>query len=71
MKKLIATLAHALNDEEKSSLSAKLMSSFGESEIEFHVDEAIIGGIVVFDGDSVYDGSIKGMLDRAAVALKK
>ena len=71
MKKLVVTTSFILNDEEKEALKEQLFATFGSSEIEYHADEAIIGGIIVFDGDAVYDGSVRGKLKRFEQALKK
>jgi F-type H+-transporting ATPase subunit delta len=35
-----------------------------QSELQFHVDENLIGGVVAQIGSTVYDGSIRGRLDR-------
>jgi F-type H+-transporting ATPase subunit delta len=35
-----------------------------QSELEFHLDRDLIGGIVAQIGSTVYDGSIRGHLDR-------
>ena len=71
MKKLVVTTSYLLTDEEKDELKQKLVSTFGEAEIEYHADEDILGGIIVFDGNSVYDGSVRGKLKRASQLLKK
>ena len=71
MKKLVVTTSYFLSDSEKLSLKDKLSATFDFSDVEFLVDESILGGIVVFDGNTVYDGSIKGKLKRASEALKK
>lgn len=71
MKKLVVTTAYALSDEENEKLHKQLLDTFGEATVECHVDEDIIGGIIVFDGNTVYDGSIRGKLKRASDALKK
>jgi F-type H+-transporting ATPase subunit delta len=57
--------AAGLTDEEKELLRAR----FGElmrqqPELEFHLDPDLIGGIVAQIGSTVYDGSIRGSLDR-------
>lgn len=71
MNRLVVTTSYELSDREKENLKVKLFSTFGEREVEFHVDEALLGGIIVFDGNAVYDGSVRGKLKRAADALKK
>ncbi|MFZ0961939.1 MAG: ATP synthase F1 subunit delta [Terriglobia bacterium] len=35
-----------------------------QSELEFHLDGGLIGGLVAQIGSTVYDGSIRGQLDR-------
>jgi len=35
-----------------------------QSELEFHLDPALIGGLVAQIGSTVFDGSIRGSLDR-------
>lgn len=70
MKKLVVTTAYLLSDEEKENLKKQLFDTFGEASVEYHADEDIVGGIIVFDGNTVYDGSIKGKLKRAKDALK-
>jgi len=57
--------AAGLADEERDLLQAR----FGEllrqqPELEFHLDRDLIGGLVAQIGSTVYDGSIRGHLDR-------
>jgi len=35
-----------------------------QSELEFHLDGSLIGGLVAQIGSTVFDGSIRGSLDR-------
>ncbi len=71
MKKLVVTLAYQYSPEEEQALREKLIACFGEREIEYHVDEEIIGGIIVFDGDTVYDGTIRSKLRSVESLLKR
>lgn len=71
MKKLVVTTAIKFEGEEKRELERKLTATFGSSEIEYHVDEELLGGVVVFDGTTVYDGSLKTKLDSISNVLKK
>lgn len=57
--------------EEKLDLEKKLLQTFGSSEIEYHVDEELLGGVIVFDGATVYDGSLKTKLETISNVLKK
>jgi F0F1-type ATP synthase delta subunit len=37
---------------------------FGEISVSYHIDDAIIGGIIIFDGEKIYDGSIRTQLNN-------
>ena len=41
----------------------------GRVDATFRIDEAILGGTVVRIGSTVYDGSVRGRLDRLKEAL--
>lgn len=71
MKKLVVTLPYQYNVEEEQALKERLISCFGDREIEYHVDEEIIGGIIVFDGETVYDGTIRSKLRRVEALIKR
>lgn len=71
MKKLVVTTAIKFEGKDKVELEEKLTKVFGLSEIEYHVDEELLGGVIVFDGSSVYDGSLKTKLERISNVLKK
>ena len=60
----ISSAADLTHDEQEllrarfNALTAK------QSELEFHLDGGLIGGLVAQMGSTVYDGSIRGHLDR-------
>jgi len=57
------TSALPLSEEEKATLASNLAAQLGaEPEIEFDVDPAILGGLVLKVGDRVIDGSVAGKL---------
>jgi F-type H+-transporting ATPase subunit delta len=62
--------ARALTAPERTRLVAE-MSKVAGSELEpsFKVDDAILGGAVVRIGSTVYDGSVRGRLERLKEAL--
>ncbi len=62
--------ARALGDQERAELVAGVGKLAG-SRIEptFKLDESIIGGTVVRIGSTVYDGSVRGRLERLKEAL--
>ena len=67
------TTAHEVDDSVRLKLQAKLSTVLGkEVGLSAKVDEAIIGGMVVRVGDTVYDGSVVNQLDRVrAKAVKR
>jgi F-type H+-transporting ATPase subunit delta len=57
--------ASDLSNEERVLLQARFDElTAKQSELEFHLDGNLIGGLVAQIGSTVYDGSIRGNLDR-------
>jgi F-type H+-transporting ATPase subunit delta len=57
--------ASALSKEERQLLQDRFNQlTHMQSELEFHLDGKLIGGLVAQIGSTVYDGSISGSLDR-------
>ncbi len=63
MKKITITTSFELTKEKKAEVITQLSKKYGEANYVFHVDYEIIGGIVLFDGEKVYDGSIRTQLE--------
>ncbi|MDH4099122.1 MAG: ATP synthase F1 subunit delta [Nitrospirota bacterium] len=62
--------AVALGNEQMKALEAKLSSVVGgKVEVSVETDTALIGGLVVSMGGTVYDGSIRSQLDKLKTAL--
>jgi F-type H+-transporting ATPase subunit delta len=62
--------ARELTTEERTSLVAEIGKLAGSQiEASFKLDAAILGGTVVRIGSTVYDGSVRGRLDRLKEAL--
>lgn len=59
------TTAHRLDDTERSALEAQI-AALTKSRIvaSFHEDPTLMGGAIVRIGSTVYDGSVRGRLDR-------
>lgn len=55
-----------LTDEEKSALSSSFAAKIGKKslQIENIVDSELLGGIKIRIGNQIYDGSLRGKLDR-------
>lgn len=61
----IVTSARPLDDGERRELEANIARlTGGQVEAQFTVDNSLIGGVVVQAGSTVYDGSVRGRLDR-------
>jgi len=62
--------ARALEDAEKNTLIAGVGQLAGTRiEATFKLDASILGGAVVRLGSTVYDGSVRGRLERLKAAL--
>ena len=58
------TSARELSDEEKAELKANLQKMTGkEVNLQFDIDENVIGGAVTRLGSVIYDGSVKTQLE--------
>jgi F-type H+-transporting ATPase subunit delta len=59
------TSARPLDDGERRELEAEIARlTGGQVEAKYDVDKSLIGGVVVQAGSTVYDGSVRGRLDR-------
>jgi F-type H+-transporting ATPase subunit delta len=62
--------ARELDEAERTSLLAGVAKLAGARvEASFKVDKSILGGTVVRIGSTVYDGSVRGRLDRLKESL--
>ncbi len=61
----VATTAMALDAAETEALANKVAQMTGRTvDLRVEVDEALIGGITVRVGDTLYDASVRGRLER-------
>ncbi|MCX7513211.1 F0F1 ATP synthase subunit delta [Frateuria sp. STR12] len=68
--KVKVTSAMALDAAQADQLKDSLKRRFKrEIELETHVDEALLGGVVIDTGSEVIDGSARGRLQRLSTAL--
>jgi F-type H+-transporting ATPase subunit delta len=66
-----ATSALALDAQEVADLTARLEKMTGKKvELATAVDATILGGIQVRIGDTLYDGSVRGRLERLRARLE-
>lgn len=65
------TSALPLSKEEQEAVKANVLDKMGaKTNIEFHVDPQILGGLIVRVGDKVLDGSVSGQLEGLRKSLK-
>ena len=61
----VATTASPLNKAETEALERKVADMTGQTiDLRVVVDEALIGGLTVRVGDTLYDASVRGRLER-------
>lgn len=70
MTKLTVTTAAPLSEERKTELEKEFVTKYGGIKVNYVVDDAIIGGIIIFDGNEVFDGSVSGRLSSLEKAVK-
>jgi F-type H+-transporting ATPase subunit delta len=64
------TSAHELNQSDRGTLEAQMAKLTGKKvRARYSRDESILGGAVVRIGSTIYDGSVKGQLERIREAL--
>ena len=70
--KHIVTTAVELDEEYMNKIKETLETQTGRKLVlEFVIDPAIIGGIVLRVGDSVYDASLRAQLDNLRESIKR
>lgn len=69
--KLTVTTSVALTKEQKTKLEKAFSEKYSQKiYVEYVVDDAIIGGIIVFDGKQVFDNSVRGKLNAIREKLE-
>ncbi|WP_123042302.1 F0F1 ATP synthase subunit delta [Cohnella candidum] len=67
----VVTSAKPLTEDEKTKLATQFGSLIGKTvRVENVVDAALLGGLTVRIGDTLYDGSLRGKLDRLSKQLQ-
>lgn len=65
------TSARALGDAEKRALESQVAKVTGKKvRAQFELDASLLGGAVVRVGSTIYDGSVKGQLEKIREALR-
>ncbi|MGH9478936.1 MAG: ATP synthase F1 subunit delta [Terriglobales bacterium] len=62
--------ARSLSEAERAALEAELGRRLGvKLQAHYHTDRELVGGFIARVGDQVYDGSLRGRLDRLRQTL--
>lgn len=64
MTKVTITTSMELQENQKDKLEKSLIEKYGDIIVDYHIDENILGGIIIFDGNKIYDGSIRYRLNN-------
>jgi len=64
------TSALPLTTDEESTVKKEVLARVGAHNVTFHVDPAILGGLVIKVGDKVLDSSVAGKFDGLRQTLK-
>jgi F-type H+-transporting ATPase subunit delta len=65
ISEVYVTTARPLEADERQELEQKVATLTGtQVQATYHEDKSLLGGVIVRVGSTVYDGSIKGRLDR-------
>lgn len=60
-----------LTDDEQAIVKTDVLAKMGtQTAVDFRVDPSILGGLVIYVGDKVLDGSVAGQLDDLHKSLK-
>ena len=65
ISEVYVTSARPLETDERQGIEQKVAALTGtQVQATYHEDKSLLGGVVVRVGSTVYDGSVKGRLDR-------
>lgn len=70
MTKLTVTTAVPLTDGKKAEIEQVFAAKYRDFTVEYVVNDAILGGMIVFDGDRVYNGSAARQLELLREKVK-
>lgn len=66
-RKIHITTAMPLSKGMHATVEQWVAARYTDCEMVWHIDESLLGGIVIFDGDRVFDGSLRSKLDKLKV----
>ena len=70
MTELMVTTAFPLSENKKKELERTFAEKYGEFTVNYVVNDAILGGMILFDGTKVYNGSVVKQLENFEKIVK-
>ncbi len=64
MTDIHVTTARPLQESMHHTVEQWLTDRYGTHTTHYHVDDAIVGGIIIFDGSTIFDGSLRSKLQQ-------
>lgn len=61
------TTSMPLGERIQARIEDWLQQRYGQHTTVWHIDDSLLGGILIFDGERVFDGSLKSKLDNLKV----
>ncbi len=70
MRNITVTTAKEITEKDLKKITQYLDKKYGEYSVNYVVEDELVGGIIIFDGEKIYDGSIRGQLTSVMNKLK-
>lgn len=71
MTELTVTSHKPLSRAKRTEIETEFAAKYGDVAVKYVVNDAILGGLVIFDGDKVCDGSVSGRLSEIREAVRR
>lgn len=70
MNRIEVLTSESIDSNDKKKIEKLFSEKYGDDyEVYYKVNQEIIGGIIIKDGDRIYDGSIKSQLKKIKRSL--
>ena len=64
MRSITVTTAKEITEKDLKKITQYLDKKYGDYSVKYVVEDELVGGIIIFDGEKIYDGSIRGQLTK-------
>lgn len=70
MNRIEVLTSESIDSNDKKKIEKLFSEKYGDDyEVHYKVNQEIIGGIIIKDGDRIYDGSVKSQLKKIKRSL--